>query len=59
MSSQRYSRLAAMSGFAFVVLFVVGFAAFLAPGAPKADAPAPEWVAYYVDHQSRIQAGVA
>jgi hypothetical protein len=58
MSKERYSRLAAATGFAFVGLFVVGFA-FLAPGAPKTDATAPEWEAYYVDHQARIQAGLA
>jgi hypothetical protein len=59
MSPQRYSRLAASSGFIFVALFVIAFGGFIAPGAPKADAPAPEWVSYYVNHQSRIQVGLA
>ncbi len=59
MSAQRYSRLAASSGFIFIVLFAIAFGAFIAPGAPKADAPAPEWTSYYVNHQSRIQVGLA
>jgi hypothetical protein len=59
MSRERYSRLAASTGFIFIVLFAVAFGAFLAPGAPKADAPAAEWTSYYVNHQSRIQVGLA
>src|SRR5689334_509321 len=59
MSRQRYSRLAASSGFIFVVLFAIAFGGFIAPNAPKADAAAPDWASYYVNHQSRIQAGLA
>jgi hypothetical protein len=59
MSRRRYSRLAASSGFIFIALFAIAFAGFIAPNAPKADAAAPEWATYYINHQSRIQAGLA
>jgi hypothetical protein len=53
------NRLEAATGFVFVGLFVIGFAGFLAPDIPKADATAPEWQSYYVAHQDRIQIGLA
>jgi hypothetical protein len=59
MTRERYSRLAASSGFIFIGLFAIAFVGFIAPGAPKADATAPDWVSYYVAHQSRIQVGLA
>jgi hypothetical protein len=52
-------RMEAATGFVFTGLFIVGFAVFLTPGAPKADATAPEWQAFFVDHQDRIQTGLA
>jgi hypothetical protein len=59
MAKNGTSRVEAATGFVFVALFVIAFGGFIAPGIPKASATAPEWQSYFVDHQDRIQAGVA
>jgi hypothetical protein len=58
MSTDRHARLGAASGFAYLILSTIGFAAFIGPNLPEMDAPGVEWQAYYSDHQDRIQIGI-
>jgi hypothetical protein len=54
----RNARLGAATGFAYVILTVVAFVAFIGPDVPKLDDSAADWQAYFTDHQDRIQTGV-
>jgi hypothetical protein len=54
----RHARLGAATGFAYVILTVVAFVAFIGPDVPKLDDPAADWQAYYADHQDRIRIGI-
>jgi hypothetical protein len=58
MSNDRYARYGAASGIVFLVLFIVGFLAFVVPSSPNADASGQEWASFYTDHQNRIQFGI-
>lgn len=56
--NDRYAKWGAATGFLAVVLFLVGFLGFIAPGVPDFDSPGSAWVSYFSEHQSRIQFGV-
>ena len=56
-SNDTYARQGAAGGLVFAVLIIVGFAIVI-PKPPDLDSSAARIAAYYVDHQSAIQAGL-